>query len=325
MKVLAGLVTQGTGSIGGMTMSKNKQGYYLRSRTVPSNPQTISQTAVRNGLSALASNWTALTQAQRDAWNLYSKNVTIILNNGQTKVLSGFNWYVGANQLRLVASESIQNDAPTTFTLAGTPMVLSAAYVAPLAIMFNFMLLDPPSAADTGDLLLIQLGRPQTTGTLYFTGPWQFEDTVDSFDSSTPVILPLAPDGIYPAVAGQNQWLRVTRILPDGRYSTPVHYGPITPSGNYNPYGFGSMPIARSQAASDSTSVSIAGTTGTLTSVSSASTLPAGYTLTIDEYASVPTILLVPGTGAVAGIYPITVECNGSLNVELVDVTLTLT
>lgn len=227
MKVLAGLVTQGTGSLGGMTMSKNKQGYYLRSRTVPSNPKTISQTAVRNGLSALAANWTALTQAQRNGWNLYAKNVTIVLDNGQTKILSGFNWYVGANQLRLLASEDVIDDAPTIFTLAGTPQVTQAFYISQYQIGFQFLLLDAPEEPGTGDQLLIQIGRPQSLGTYYFSGPWQYEDTVDSYDATEVLSLALNPDGLYPANSDQNQWLRVTRILPDGRYSTPVHYGPI--------------------------------------------------------------------------------------------------
>jgi hypothetical protein len=90
------------------------------------------------------------------------------------------------------------------------------------------MLLDPPSAPGTGDMILVQIGRPQTQGTLYFSGPWQYEDTIDSADAGLALGVPLDPDGVYPAREGQNQWIRITRIMPDGRYSTPVVYGPIS-------------------------------------------------------------------------------------------------
>lgn len=243
MKVLAGLVTQGSGSLGGMTMSKNKQGYYLRARTVPSNPNTLGQQAIRAAFSAISPAWAALSQARQAAWNLYAKNTTVVLNNGQAKVLSGFNWFLGANQLRLQAGEGIQNDAPSIFTLAQTPFAWEAFYVSPSSMAVKFSLLDAPTTPGTGDLLLVQIGRPQTLGTLYFKSPFQFVGTIDSFDAGNYVLLDVSNQSSYEANGSQSQWMRITRILPDGRYSTPLTFGPYGGYGQVDVYGFGPMPV----------------------------------------------------------------------------------
>ncbi|KKM06452.1 hypothetical protein LCGC14_1743870, partial [marine sediment metagenome] len=44
----SGLITQGSGSIGGLTASHNRGGMYFRARTIPTNPATSFQTVVRN-------------------------------------------------------------------------------------------------------------------------------------------------------------------------------------------------------------------------------------------------------------------------------------
>ena len=242
MKVLAGLVTQGTGSLGGMTMSKNKQGYYLRSRTVPSNPRSIRQTGIRNTLSALAATWATLTAAQQAGWNLYGKNVQVVLDNGQTKILSGFNWFVGSNQLQILAGGSAVLTPPDIFTLAGTPFSVDFEYLTSSTSVLNFSLLNPPVAAGTGDQVLVQIGRPQTLGTQYFSGPWQYVDVVDSIDQGTSVVLDLSSASDYLASSNNYQWIRLTRILPDGRYSTPVHFGPIVGGASAAEYDFADDP-----------------------------------------------------------------------------------
>ena len=63
------IVTDGRGKIGGHVASKNRSGAYLRTKVTPVNPQSVSQTAVRNRLGGIAQNWRGLTEAQRTAWN----------------------------------------------------------------------------------------------------------------------------------------------------------------------------------------------------------------------------------------------------------------
>lgn len=291
-------------------MSKNKQGYYLRARTVPSNPNTLSQQAIRTAFAALTPAWSSLTQSQQANWNLYAKNVSVVLNNGQTRILSGFNWFVGANQLRLQASEDVQNDAPTVMTMAQSPYGIEAFYTGMNTMAVRFNLLDAPDAPGSGDQLLIQIGRPQTLGTLYFKSPYQFVGTIDSYDAGSYVTLDVTNFSAYEAAYNQSQWMRITRILPDGRYSTPTTYGPFRGYGAPDSYGFGAQPVVIGTLLGVSTA-NVPHNAGTLTGVT---TIQAGSDAL--TYSIVGGTLLVSSSGGVTANVTGILEVTGSLGTQ---------
>jgi hypothetical protein len=316
MKVLAGLVTQGTGSIGGMTMSKNKQGYYLRARTVPSNPKTEKQHAIRATFSQLSAYWASLALSNQNSWNLYAKNVKVILNNGETKILSGFNWFLATNQLRLQAGLEIQDQASDLFTLAQPPAVADVFYSDMANLQLKFNLLDAPADPDTGDVVLVQVGRPKTLGTLYFSGPWQNVATVDSALAGSYVDLNFAEISIYEATSNNNQWIRLVRIMPDGRYSTPVVYGPFTGYNAADTYGFGTQPLAWAIPMGGGTKL-FPNTNGTLTSVDIIQlvTPDSGMNLVDGE---------LHGYASTAAVGTIVVRVQGSLGSQPVEISCTI-
>lgn len=325
MKVLAGLVTQGTGSLGGMTMSKNKQGYYLRSRTVPTNPKTPKQMAIRTGLASLATNWQLLTSSQQAAWNLYGKNVHIVLDNGQTKILSGFNWYIACNQYLLQVGDTPVADAPTTYSLAGTPTILAWGYAGPSEIGINLTVLDPPATAGTGDQVMLFIGRPVSPGKAYFSGPWQYIGAFDTFLLPSGIDTYLGGASAYAASGTQVQWLRAVRILPDGRYSTPTQVGPVQGDGAVSLYGFDSQVVSVTVAHGAAPDGGNLYSTGVVTTARII--LPGA-----------PDITAVPGTGEagpdveLGGLAPATpgtyigfVEVSGSLGLAQYGIALTVT
>ena len=76
MLIKSQLITQASGSIGGLVGSHNAGGMYFRARTIPVNPGSAAQIAVRNIVAQLTAAWTAdLTAAQRTAWQTYADNV----------------------------------------------------------------------------------------------------------------------------------------------------------------------------------------------------------------------------------------------------------
>ncbi len=322
MKVLAGLVTQGSGSIGGMTMSKGKGGYYLRARTVPTNRKSVLQTNIRSGLAALAANWQTLTPTQIAAWNLYGKNVTIILDNGQHKKLSGFNWYVACNQLLLQVGDAPVTDGPTTFTLAGSPMIGAWGYAAPTDIALDITVLDPPSGANTGDQIMVFVGRPKTAGTGYFSGPWQYAGSFDTFDTTiATIIVDITSTPDYVGVAGQNQWIRVVRVLPDGRYSTPLINGPIN-AGYVDPYGITPNPFADSVAGTAGGTATATVGTGTISGTQVLATLPSGVTVTTSGPSTIVfTVAALTAPQVFSGI----MKLSGSLGDSYLPFELTIT
>lgn len=219
MLIDSALVTRGSGSIGGMTMSHGRGGFYLRARTIPTDPNTAFQQAVRASTASLSTRWVdTLTQAQRDKWSVYATNVAMTNPLGATIYLTGLNHYVRSNVPRDQAGLPRVDDAPILFTLGSfTPVVAVISEALQQAAIVFEATDDWVGEDDAG--LVIGLSRPQNQTINYFKGPYRFADSVDG-DGTTP---PTSPTNIsipFAAVVGQQVFFtaRVTRA--DGRLSS---------------------------------------------------------------------------------------------------------
>lgn len=227
MLIKSGLVTQVSGSLGGMTGSHNRGGMYFRSRTVPVNQQTTRQLAIRNAVTALTSRWSdTLTQAQRDAWDVYGANVPVLNPLGDQIQLSGQQHYVRSNVPRLQAALARVDDAPTTFEL-GSFTAPSFSITAPDQLDVTFTAGDAWVGEDDA-AMLVYTGRPQAATINFFKGPYRFADSIDG-NSSTPPTSPatLTTDFAYSTGQKLFTFVRVTRA--DGRLSGLDRQGIIVP------------------------------------------------------------------------------------------------
>lgn len=90
MKIKFGaIVVGGSGKVGGHVISHNRGGQYIRTKVKPTNPRTASQIAVRARFSTNSKGWSALTEAQRVAWNTASPVFKAINAMGDVMILSG--------------------------------------------------------------------------------------------------------------------------------------------------------------------------------------------------------------------------------------------
>jgi len=226
MLIKSALATQISGSIGGITGAHNKGGMYIRSRSIPTNPQTARQTAVRDMMSMYSQMWTqVLTQAQRDAWATFAANVPVIGPLGDTINLSGQQHYLRANVGRSAASSQLApttaltsiNEAPTTFDL---PMLLPPT-IGDLETGGDLIFDDAAAWVDSpADALLVYYGRPRNPGVNYFTGPYRLAFMVQG-DATTPPASPFAipssgdPATIWPGTA-TGQKVKVKFVLSVG-------------------------------------------------------------------------------------------------------------
>jgi hypothetical protein len=228
MLINSPLVGAGSGSLGGLTMSHNRGGQYLRKRVVPTDPGTIRQTAVRTILGILSARWSAnLTAAQRNAWDLYGASVAFINAIGETFYLTGQQQYIRSNTPRLQTGVALVDDGPTDFTLPTfTPPALTDADSTVQELEVTFTNTDG-WANEAGGALLIYQGKPQGNGRVFFKGPYRFADKVDG-DAITPPTSPETVSAIpYAIAAGQNQWVQVRVCRADGRLSLPSRLGPV--------------------------------------------------------------------------------------------------
>lgn len=127
MKILA---PPSSGSINGVTHSRNRFGQYTRKRATPVNPQTPKQAARRDAFSGNSSGWRGLTVPQRILWNSYAAQLPVTDSLGQVNFLTGAQQFVGVNSLRALFDQPPLTSPPPLPAFTGaTPTAAIAGTV----------------------------------------------------------------------------------------------------------------------------------------------------------------------------------------------------
>lgn len=218
MKIISPLVSSMSGSVAGLTGSRNRGGLYFRARAVPTNPQSAFQTAVRNAVTTIVGRWNSvLTQAQRDAWDVYALNVTVTDTLGQSRNLSGQQHFVRSNVPRIQTGFAVVDDAPTVFDLGDYTLPSIGAGALGQEIELTFDNSDAWANEDDAAMLLYA-SREQNPGIGFFKGPYRFADSVDG-DATTPPTSPATITPPFPITADNRIFAQVRVIRADGRLS----------------------------------------------------------------------------------------------------------
>jgi hypothetical protein len=107
----------------GLTVSQGgRNGQISRALVIPTNPQTDAQLRVRSFLGSVASQWGALTQAQRDAWTAVARQYQSKSRLGQSGPLTGFQLYTKINCSRLIVGNTVVTAAPAAPAFALLPV-----------------------------------------------------------------------------------------------------------------------------------------------------------------------------------------------------------
>lgn len=217
MKIKSALVTQASGSLGGLTASHNRGGLYFRARATPVNPNTPQQQAIRGFVAQLTSLWlNTLTGLQRAAWDLYALNVPLPDRLGEPRNVGGLAMYIRSNVPRMQSPLPRVDAAPTIFNLGDysipTFTVLSEATQ---DVTCTFDALDE-WVGETQAALIFYTSRAQNESINYFKGPYRLADRIlgsQPAPPAPPVQLTLA----FPFVAGQRVFFRLNVTRADGR------------------------------------------------------------------------------------------------------------
>lgn len=218
MKYTPLIGTDMTGRLGGVIASKNMYGPYFRDGSIPVNPQTSRQTAIRSAFQFLTERWhSVLTDTMRSAWDVYAKAVPIIGVNGKSQKISGFCMFIRSNVSIFTWTGSIFNPGPAVLSLPEVDPTVAVTAVAAtqlLSVAFNNAL---PYANETGGHLFIQMGVPQLTTRNFFKGPYRGAGKVDGA-----VIPPTSPKTFtapFNISVGQKLYFQCRVARADGRLS----------------------------------------------------------------------------------------------------------
>jgi hypothetical protein len=127
-----------SGSIAGVTSSRNRYGQYKRTRAIPVNPSSDRQGIIRAQLGDLSQAWRDLTDAQRAGWENLALSLVRTDALGQQYTLDGQQAYISVNMANLNAGNATVAAAPgmvaptglLTATITTTGGTLSVAYTA---------------------------------------------------------------------------------------------------------------------------------------------------------------------------------------------------
>lgn len=187
MKIKSALLTQMSGSIGGMTGSHNSAGLYLRARTIPVNPSSAQQQVVRMYFDQTVTYWTeTLTEPERESWRAYAANTPMIdklgdpifLSGQQQFVRSGSMYLLGGGTLATIATAPILNNTGDPGTL-GLSELTSSVFIGTVAGA-------PAWAAEDAANLFAFISMPQNPSVNFYKGPFRLA-TITAGNSGTPV------------------------------------------------------------------------------------------------------------------------------------------
>lgn len=217
MKFRGTHLTDASGSLAGVTYSHNRGGAYTRSRAVPVNPNTPQQALVRSWFADAQGSWSALTAAQRDAWDSYALATPIANSIGASVNVGGKGMFTRGLVPRLQAGLTQISAGPVVTGLPALTGPGITSITASTGIMIVTFTNTDLWATAVGGALLVYASRPQSPTITGFKGPYRFAGRV--LGAVSP---PTSPQNItlpFTVTAGQRVFVRFVSVTADGRLS----------------------------------------------------------------------------------------------------------
>jgi len=130
-----------SGSVAGVTSSRNRYGQYRRTRAIPVNVNSLAQQRARNDLSAWSAAWRGLPQASRDAWDSWASTVTFADALGQAQTLTGQCAFVKVNTVQQLNGLDQFDDTPPESAAFGLGLVTDIDITDPTTITVTTLLI----------------------------------------------------------------------------------------------------------------------------------------------------------------------------------------
>jgi enamine deaminase RidA (YjgF/YER057c/UK114 family) len=217
--------SQASGSIAGITYSRNRGGMYARSRAIPTNPNSTAQADIRNCLANANTAWQTIGASARASWETYASNTAMTNRVGDTIYLTGQQQWLRtatASQYYGLDPAALFATAPTTYDLGNTG-TLTDGGASNLTNDVTINVGDSPAwAGDDAAYGFVQLGIEQNDTINFYSAP--FRKASSTPGDGTTAITSLVAN--YFTVYNMNMTVgnvvfsRVVVLQSDGRLST---------------------------------------------------------------------------------------------------------
>lgn len=233
MKFKSSVITQASGSVGGLTYAHNRGGMYTRARTIPVNPNTERQQWLRSAFGGRIQAWSMLSDSDRMSWKVYADNTPFTDKLGDQIKLTGQQQFVRSNTPRANARAVVGSfggtitipDVTTAppFYNTGEPVYMIAAFSEEAGVIT--LTANLSEAASAGGHALLYIGNPQNPGRTFYKGPYQLAAFTTYVATATQV--QFNPDTADPTewyasyIPSAGSWipLRINLSYSDGRLS----------------------------------------------------------------------------------------------------------
>jgi hypothetical protein len=168
------MMTDASGKLGGQVFAKNRGGNYVRTKGIPTNPQSVFQTAIRAIFATVSSGWSALTAAQIASWN---GAVTAFARTdvfGDLRNPSGKALYQRLNTNLLAAGGSALTVCPQPIAVPSPDVLTAAGDVSDTQLSLDI------NNALPGAFLQISATPPQSNGTSFVKNDFRVVKTIFS-------------------------------------------------------------------------------------------------------------------------------------------------
>jgi len=228
MLIKSAILTQASGSVGGMTASRNRGGMYFRARAIPTDPKSALQLERRTSLAVAAAAWGALSEEQRDSWNLYGLNVTMKNALGDPIQLSGQQHWLRFQTAYLLTNTAVTLTAASPgFSLPDAPNITTAAATNDDQVTVTLGAASGTWASNTTSRLLVFVSRAVEATQTAPASHFRFAGSVAG--AATP---PASFAFDYTTIwgvsytLGQRIWLRF-RVITTNALSPVTNLGPV--------------------------------------------------------------------------------------------------
>jgi len=204
-----------SGSMGGVTASRNRYGAYMRNKAMPVNPRSTLQIAQRNRFGGLSGVWSTLTDVQRTAWETYANALPRMDSLGVPIYPTGRNVFMGNNSLRLQAG--------LTTILAGPSALSTPALTLPTLTIVagnsGSLAFTPSDSWDAvGGALMLFTSKPVAPTRNFFKGAYRYANKVAG--AATPATSPATITLPYTYASGQKVYWKAVALTADGRVAS---------------------------------------------------------------------------------------------------------